>query len=163
MIKESFWKSPAVKGVKHGLVAMLFSYLPTLISFLIQWASTNVMPGFYFVFDHGNMISIWIPILAMLLIALYEISENRNRYLGEEVSFVIAIIILVLSVVFYLCFHYGFIQYARWVKVVSLIIVFLLFLLLSYSKYLEYSEHDDLQRTRAKEQDILDEKVSKMK
>lgn len=155
----TFWQKPLVKGIRYGFLTLFLSYLPTLLVCIVHWGQNHLWPGFEFVFDSGGMLSIWIPIFVMLLFSLYGIREHRICPVGEDMSFFLVVIISVILMVLYPFFFFGLIEYGAWVKWMSWIVVFILFCILCFSRYLEYSAPHDLQSTRAKEQDTLEEKV----
>ena len=163
MGKGDFWKRPIVRGIEYGLKAMCFSYIPTIIMFLFQWGQTGKRPSFEYVFDEGNMISIWIPILSMALITLFEIGENRCRTQSEIFSFFSVIVLLVLSTAFYVFFRVGLISYAAWVKWVAIIMMGFLCALLCFMKCLESQVKGDVPSSRQRDLDMLDDRMEKIK
>lgn len=149
-------------SLKYGFLSLLFSHLPIIIVFIIQWVQIKNCPSFEFVFDSGRLISIWIPILGMLLISFYEVREYKNLPFFEELSFVLVLLLFIILTVLFTYFFNSQFEYADWMKWMTVSVVVLLEAFLVFSKYLEYSASGDLQRARAKDQEALDQKLSNL-
>lgn len=162
MNNSSNKSKPFVIGLRYGFMTLLFSHLPILLICCIQWAKDNAFPSFDFIFDSGGIISIWIPIMAMLLFSFYEVRESHIYPGWERLAFFILVLLLIASTALYMCFFFNWLQYAKWVRWVSLIIVLLLSVLLVFSRYLESSAPDSLPESRLKDQNLLNDKLSKM-
>lgn len=162
MAKIPLSQRPLPHSMKFGFFSLLFSHLPIIIVFVIQWLRDKILPSFDFVFDSGRLISIWIPILGMLIISLYEVREFKNHPCFEEFSFVLILLLFIILTVLYTYFFNSQFEYASWMKWMTIGVVVLLYVFLVFSKYLEYSASGDLQGARAKDQDALDKKLSNL-
>ena len=163
MAETSLWGKPIVKGIRYASLTLFFSYLPTLVVCIVYWAKNHHWPDFAFLFNSGGMISIWIPILAMLIISLYEIREHKMRPFWEEIVLIVAFVMVLVLTTFFTLFFFNVIQYDRWVKLVSYVVIVFLLCSLCFSRYLECRAPEDLQTTRTKDQDMLKDKLSKIK
>ena len=163
MVSSHFSHNPLFQSLKYGFLSLIFSHLPILFIYIVQWVLDKSLPSFSFVFDSGRLMAIWIPILGMLLISFYEVREFKIHPFVEELSFVLVLLLFIFLTILYTCFFYLKYEYANWMRLMSIIVVVLLFVFLVYSKYLECSASGDLQRARAKDQNTLDQKLSNLK
>lgn len=154
-------KKPFIKGVAYGLLTLLFSHIPILLVYFIEWAKDNKIPEFSFAFDSGGLIAIWIPILAMLLLSFYSVRDYNEYPFWGNLSFIMNLLLLIVTIALYTCFFHKVLPYGNWVKWASIFIVIILFLLLSFSRFLEMKAPKDLTASRADDQDQLNDKISK--
>lgn len=163
MTQPSYSQSPFLHSMTFGFISLLFSHLPIIIVFIIQWMQDRICPSFDLIFDSGRVVSIWIPILGMLIISLYEVSDYKKHSGLEVLLFAFIVILFFLLTALYTFFFYSQLEYANWMKWMAIAILIVLYLFLVFSKYLEYSAYGDLQEARAKDQDALDQKLSNLK
>lgn len=150
-----------IRSVRYGGLTILFSYLPSILVFFINWAKDHSRPLFESVFDSGGMISIWIPILVMLILSLYEVKgKHRVNPNWEYIIYISVIISAIVSIAFYPVFYFGVVKYGIWVKWMVFVVVCLLFCALCFYRYLEYAVVDDLPSSRTREQDYLNNKLN---
>ncbi len=162
MKNNSNKSKPLAVGLRYGFMTLLFSHLPILLICLIQWAKESVFPSFDIIFNSGGIISIWIPVMAMLLFSFYEVREYRILPGWERLAFLLLVLLLITSTAWYMCFFFNWLSYANWVRWVSLFIIIFLFILLVFSKFLEGSAPVNLPESRLNDQNLLNDKLSKM-
>ena len=161
MPEKMSWLKTAGKGIVLGFLTILFSYLPTIIVGVVKTAQTTKLPSFCFFFNNGGMISIWIPILVMLMFSYYEIKANSYYPGWEQVVFVSVLLMAILLTALYVCFFYELVKYGQWAIWMSSAVVLVLFASLSFYKYLDLKDPKDLPTTRKEDQDDLLKRVPK--
>lgn len=162
MPTDSLWKRPIIKGIKFGVLTLFISYLPTFLVCLVESVLAYQWPSFEYAFNSGGMISIWIPIMVMLVVSFHEM-HGLNAYPGlEGIAFFVVLILLIAWTALYPFFFFSYIPYAAWVKWASYAIIIILFLSLCLSKYLESTMPLDLQSSRAKDQENLENKAKQL-
>jgi magnesium-transporting ATPase (P-type) len=162
MKEKGISKKPFIKGITYGFLTLLFSHIPILLVFCFEWAKENQIPEFSFAFDSGGLIAIWIPILAMLLFSFYSVRDYNEFPFWGNLSFIMNLLLLIVTIAMYTCFFQNYLPYGNWVKWVSICIVVILFLLLSFSRFLELKAPKDFTESRANDQDQLNDKLTKL-
>lgn len=153
----------ALSVVKKSFLTMLFSFLPMIIIYGLEWGKLQIPPGFSFLFDSGKLISIWIPLLVMLIFSFYDV-RGKHKYNPnwEDIAFFSVVIVFIVSFCLFLVFYYELLPYSDWVKWLSIGIIFYLFVVIAYANFLENASRGDLQSERAKEQELINNKVNEL-